>query len=86
MFGTSQVKSQQYEIVRVWLIKTGKDNVIIVDALSYLTICTPLPTEQKIDKYPCTTSQITLGEIDLLIGSDLYWTIRFYAQREVPLL
>lgn len=50
MFGTSQVKSQQYEIVRVWLIKTGKDNVIIVDALSYPTICTPLPTEQKIDK------------------------------------
>ena len=81
-FGSSQFKTQQCEIVRVWLSKPGKEGAIIIDALSFPTICTPLPTVMEISKYPCLADleladdfSDNSGEIDLLIGSDFYWTI-----------
>ena len=81
-FGSSQFKSEQCEIVRVWLTKPGKEGAIIIDALSFPTICTPLPTMMDINKYQCL-ADLDLADdfseesddIDLLVGSDFYWTI-----------
>ena len=82
MFGSSQFKTQQCEIVQVWLSKPGKEGGIIIDALSFPTICTPLPTVIEISKYPCLADleladdfSDNSGEIDLRIGSDFYCTI-----------
>lgn len=81
-FGSSQFKTQQCEIARVWLTKPSKEGAIIIDALSFPTICTPLPTVMEINKYPCLADleladdfSDSSGEIDILIGSDFYWTI-----------
>ena len=81
-FGSSQFKSEQCEVVWVWLTKPGKDGAIIINALSFPTICTPLPTMMDINKYPCLADldladdfSEESGDIDLLVSSDFYWTI-----------
>lgn len=81
-FGSEHFKTQQCEIVRVWLTKPGKEGAIIIDALSFPTICTPLPTIVEVNKYPCLADleladdfSDDSGDIDLLIGSDFYWSI-----------
>ena len=62
--------------MQVQLTKPGKDEVVVIEALTFSTFFTPLPTIAKIDCYPhlkelelADSSIETSDEIDLLVGS-----------------
>ena len=81
-FGDDHFKECQCEVVKFKLFKPGMKDHVLIEALSFLTICTPLPPVMKLDDYPCLkeleladdlTNQSTA--IDVLIGSDYYWAL-----------
>ena len=81
-FGDDRFKSRECEVVRVKLTKPSMEKAIVIEALSFPTICTPLPPMIKVDSYPCLreleladNSHDKHNAIDVLIGSDYYWTI-----------
>ena len=69
-------------MVKFKLTRQGMEEPVMIEALSFPTICTPLPPMMKLDNYPCLndleladdlTNQSTT--IDVLIGSDYYWAL-----------
>lgn len=81
-FGDDHFKARQCEVVKFKLIKPGMKDHVLIEALRFPTICTPLPPVMKLDDYPCMkeleladdlTNQSTA--IDILIGSDYYWAL-----------
>ena len=81
-FGDDHFKSQECEVVRVKITKPSMNETIVIDVLSFPTIYTPLPPMIKVDPYPCLReleladdSRDKPSAIDVLIGSDYYWTI-----------
>ena len=73
---------QQCEVVQVCLTKQGMNETVVIEALTFPTICTPLPPVAKIDccvhlkELELADSSIeNSDEIDLLMGSDYYWSI-----------
>lgn len=81
-FGNGCFKSPQCEVVRVKLIKPSMNESVVIDALSFPTICTPLPPMIKVDPYPCLR-ELKLADdgcdkpraINVLIGSNYYWSV-----------
>ena len=81
-FRDDRFKSRECEVVRVKITKPSMNETIVIDVLSFPTICTPLPPMIKVDPYPCLReleladdSRDKPSAIDVLIGSDYYWTI-----------
>ena len=63
---------------------SGMKETVVIEALAFPTICTPLPSVAKIDccagikKLELADSSIeTSDEIDLFVGSDHYWSIPY---------
>ena len=52
-FGSGQFRTQQCEMVQVRLTKPELNETIMIEALTFPTICTPLPPVTKIGHYPC---------------------------------
>ena len=78
-FGDDRFKSRECEVVRVKITKPSMNETIVIDVLSFPTICTPLPPMIKVDPYPCLR-ELELADdscdkpsaIDVLIGSDYH--------------
>ena len=52
-FEDDRFKSRQCDAVKFKLIKLGMGKHVFIKALSFPTICTPLPPMMKLDNYPC---------------------------------
>ena len=58
------------------------EELVLIEALSFPTVCTPLPPMMKLDNYPCL-NDLELADdlinqsttINVLIGSDYYWAL-----------
>ena len=84
-FGNEQFNKKECNVVRVNLRGLEGDNIII-EALGFPCICSPLPLAVEVDRYPhlqgleladgsdCESDTNSQG-IDLLIGSDHYWDV-----------
>ena len=81
-FGTRSYKTQACNVVKLYIqaITGGERNS--VSALTSPVICSPLPSAVRIERYPhlhglqlADDYSVTRGEIDVLIGSNLYWSI-----------
>lgn len=77
-FGGNAHRRQQCDVVELLLRKNGEE--ISVNALTFPTICSKLPTSIEINRYPHLQSlqladdfESQNGTIDILIGSDYYW-------------
>ena len=75
-------KSRQCEVVRVKLVKPSMNESVVIDALSFPTICTPLPPMIKVDPYLCLRVLKLADDscdkphtINVLIWSDYYWSV-----------
>ena len=81
-FRDDRFKSRECKVVRVKITKPSMNETIVIDVLSFPTICTPLPPMIKVDPYPCLRELESADDnrdkpsaIDVLIGSDYCWTI-----------
>ena len=82
-FGDSKFKTQKCDVVRVYLRRPGNEDMFSVDALSFPTICSALPSSIDLSSYPMLNdleladhSGLTgQNHIDLLVGSDFYWSL-----------
>ena len=82
-FGDSKFKTQRCDVVRVYLRKPGNEKVFCVDALSFPTICSALPSSVKLGSHSSITSleladhcgSTGQNQIDILVGSDFYWSL-----------
>ena len=79
-FGGNQLQKQSCELVRLRL-KNHVGEETEITALSYPTICSPLPSKVKVN-YPhleglalADSLDDSCGDIDILIGSDYYWDL-----------
>ena len=81
--GDSKFKTQNYDDVKVYLRKPGHEIVICVNALSFPTICSLLPSPVNLSGYPhlndleladCEASP-SQNQIDILVSSDFYWSL-----------
>ena len=77
-FGVNSFQRQSCEFVRLRL-KNHVGEETEINALSYPTICSPLPSKVKVN-YPhleglalADSLDDSCGDIDILIGSDYYW-------------
>lgn len=81
-FGDPTFKGRICDLVQMCLQKTGSSDCLVVEALSFPTICFSLPNAVNLEQYPCLC-RLDLADppgkapegIDLLIGSDHYWNI-----------
>ncbi|XP_065895895.1 uncharacterized protein [Dysidea avara] len=82
-FGYSKFKTQNCDVVRVYLRKPGSENLYCINALSFPTICSALPSPVDLSAYPVLNEleladcQVSPGQnhIDILVGSDFYWSL-----------
>ena len=82
-FGDSKFKIQMCDVVRVYLRKPGNERVFCVDALSFPTICSALPSSVKLESHPRLSNleladnfdSTSQNQIDILVGSDFYWSL-----------
>ena len=79
-FGVNSFQRQSCELVRLRL-KNHVGEETEITALSYPTICSPLPSKVKVN-YPhleglalADSLDDSCGDIDILIGSDYYWDL-----------
>ena len=82
-FGDSKLKTQNCDVVRVHLRRPGTENLYSINALSFPTICSLLPSPVDLSAYPML-SELELADhdaasnrnhIDILVGSDFYWSL-----------
>ena len=83
-FGEAGFKGKGCDLVQVYLRKVGISEGIHVQALQFLTICSSLPNLQRVNlsQFPgllkldlADPPSCAAKGIDVLIGSDYYWTI-----------
>ena len=79
-FGGNSFQKQSCELVR-FRLKNHVGEEIEIAALSYPTICSPLPSKVKVN-YPhleglalADSLDDSCGDIDIVIGSDYYWDL-----------
>ena len=79
-FGGNSFQKQSCELVR-FRLKNHVGEEIEITALSYPTICSPLPSKVKVN-YPhleglalADSLNDSCGDIDIVIGSDYYWDL-----------
>ena len=81
-FGEPAFKGKTCDLVQIRLQKIGSSDCLVLEALSFPTICSSLPNVVHLDKYP-QLCDLQLADppgkstevIDLLVGSDHYWNI-----------
>ena len=82
-FGNSKFKPQSCDVVKVYLRKPGNDDVFCVEALSFPTICSALPSSIDLSDHP-VLNDLELADyngntgqnhIDILVESDFYWSL-----------
>ena len=81
-FGGNSYKTQTCAVVRFYIQGLQHGEPVAISALTSPTICSPLPTAIRVDRYAhlcdlqladeCSTPG---EEIDILIGSNFYWNI-----------
>ena len=82
-FGSSGFRSQNCDVVKVWLQKPGTSESVRIDVLSFPALCSPISSEIDLNKYPCLSelefadfsSKSSHNSIDVLVGSDFYWAL-----------
>ena len=81
-FGTQNYKTQACAVVRLYLKGRPNGESVAISALTSPVICSPLPSAVKVDCYPhlsdlrlADESDTPKGEIDVLIGSNCYWSL-----------
>ena len=81
-FGSSGYKSQSCGVVKLSLRKPGLEDVVTISALSSPVICSPLPSVVNPVSYAHLEDLVLAdsgtddhGTIDVLVGSNYYWTI-----------
>ena len=81
-FGTRHYKTQECSVVKLYLQGHAQGEVISISALTSPVICSPLPSAVRVEKYPhlrglqlADNCKGVNGEIDILIGSNHYWSI-----------
>ena len=81
-FGTHSYKTQACNVVKLYLQATRGGERFGVSSLTSPVICSPLPSAVQVERYPhlcglqlADDYSVTPGEIDVLIGSNLYWSI-----------
>ena len=81
-FGEPAFKGKTCDLVQIRLQKIGSSDCLVLEALSFPTICSSLPNVVHLDKYP-QLCDLQLADppgkstevIDPLVGSDRYWNI-----------
>ena len=79
-FGERSYRKQKCEVLPLFL-QSNKNEDIMISALSFPVICSPLSTKIEVDQYPhlqglqLADSSDSNECIDVLIGSDHYWDI-----------
>ena len=82
-FGDSKFKTQNCDVVTVYLQKPGSENLYCINALSFPTKCAALPSPVDLSAYP-VLNELGLADcqvspdqnhIDILVGSDFYWSL-----------
>ena len=81
-FGEPTFKGKTCDLVQIMLQKTRSSDCLVVEALSFPTICSSLPSAISIEQFP-ELCDLELADppsdksksIDLLVGSDYYWNI-----------
>jgi len=81
-FGTRNYKTQECNVVKLFLQGHEQGEAISISALTSPVICSPLPSAVHVDKYShlrglqlADNYNATSGEIDVLIGSNYYWNV-----------
>ena len=81
-FGSHNYKTQACAVVRLYLRAHHQGEPVAISALTSPVICSPLPSAIRVDRYPhlsdlqlADESSTPRGEIDVLIGSNFYWSI-----------
>ena len=81
-FGTRGYKTQACNVVKLYLQGLEGVEKVSISALTSPVICSPLPSAVKIARYPhlgglqlADDYSTTPGEIDVLIGSNFYWSV-----------
>ena len=81
-FGNSKYRTQDRDLVKLHLRKSGTADSIEITALTFPVICSALPSKVNVEKYPhlegldlADDYNESSGTIDILIGSDYYWNI-----------
>ena len=84
-FGNEQFNKRECRVVKVELRTLEGD--VVIEALGFPSICSPLPVAVEVDQYPhlqgleladrndCDSDCSTSKAIDILIGSDHYWEV-----------
>ena len=79
-FGERSYRKQKCE-VSPFLLRTNKNEDVMISALSFPVICSPLTAKIEVDQYPhlqglqLADSSDSNDSIDVLIGSDHYWDL-----------
>ena len=77
-FGERSYRKQKCEVSQL-LLRSNKNEDIMISTLSFPVICSPLSTKIEVDQYPhlqglqLAHSSDSNESIDVLIGSDHYW-------------
>ncbi|XP_028413524.1 uncharacterized protein LOC114536361 [Dendronephthya gigantea] len=79
-FGERSYRKQKCEVSPL-VLRSNKNEDVIISALSFPVICSPLITKIEVDQYPhlqglqLADSSDSNDSIDVLIGSDHYWDL-----------
>jgi len=84
-FGNDRFNKKECDVVQVRLLGSA-DDIIAIKALSFPSICSPLPQAVDLSQFPSfqgleladsgeLDSDSQIANIDLLIGSDHYWDV-----------
>ena len=81
-FGSNCYKTQTCAVVRFYIRGLQNGKPVAISALTSPTICSPLPTAIRVNRYAhlcdlqlADESGTPRNEIDILIGSNFYWSV-----------